>query len=82
MSLEEVTDAVNAAYRDSLVHRVEQGELTTSEPRAALAALMLSEVRDLYDPASSDENNLSRIVTGLQFAGDELQMVAQRLKIL
>ena len=83
-SLQNLIGEADQAFRDGLVQRQYNEPEDAAELRfnKLLAALIVAKIEDLYDGASSNEVNLRRITSGLQFSIDDLGIVVQHLQHL
>ena len=86
-SLQQLIDIANEAYCNGMLHyghtqnsHNQIGDGTGRDPKEILAAYIVAEIRELYSPDSTDVQNVQRIVTGLEFALDELNAVMRQLR--
>ena len=84
-SLDELIQKASEAYPDDFVSdeffQMKAGGSPESF-RTELASFIVQQMRDLYDANSSDEQNIRRIVGGLEHARDDLEAVIGRLNRL
>ncbi len=85
-SLDEIIKKASEAYPDKfLIHQYldmqASGDKTQSF-RDELASFVVRQMRDLYDPDSSDEQNIRRLISGLEHARDDIEAVMARLSKL
>ena len=82
-SLDEIIKKASEAYPDEfLIHQyldMQEGGGKTQSFRNELASFVVRQMRDLYDPASSDEQNIRRLISGLGYARDDIEAVMSRL---
>ena len=82
--LDELIQKASEAYPDDFVSD-EFFQMKADKPesfRTELASFIVRQMRDLYDVDSSDEQNITRIVGGLEHARDDLEAVIGRLNRL
>ena len=82
-SLDELIQKASEAYPDDFVSdEFFQVKGKPESFRTELASFIVRQMRDLYDVDSSDEQNIRRIVGGLEHARDDLEAVIGRLSRL
>ncbi len=85
-SLDEIIKKASEAYPDEfLVHQfldMEKSGDKTQSFRNVLASFLMQQMRELYDPNSSDEQNIWRLMSGLGHARDDIEAVMTRLEKL
>ena len=85
-SLDDIIKKASEAYPDEfLIHQYLETQKSGDKMqsfRNELASFVVRQMRDLYDPASSDEQNIRRLIGGLEHARDDIEAVTSRLRKL
>jgi hypothetical protein len=81
-TFEDLIEKINVVYPDNFILDNDQRGPSDARPVELLAAFVVAQMRELYDPHSSDRENLSRIVSNLEVASAQLGAVNQRLREL
>ena len=76
-TLDDFIAEANAVFLGNLVARQYQQVIVTTRPVELLAQYLVAEMRDLYSPASSDRENLVRLISNLEDASARLGDVAR-----
>lgn len=80
-NLQRLVTNANQAYPDHLIRAAFKAlEVDVARPRFLLATYIAGMLQELYDPNSSEEHNLQRVITGLQIGADELALVVVQLQ--
>lgn len=83
-TVQNLINEVGVAYRDGYMRRSydKLDDASSMKGKELLATFIAATIEDLHDVSSSDEVNLPRITTGLQFTIDDLMAVIRRLQAL
>ncbi len=82
-NLNELIETLNKAYPDdflALQHAEFSKNLETLSLTEALAAYVVREIEELYDPSSSERQNAVRTAPSLARSADVLQQLAEVLR--
>ena len=78
-TLEDLITKVDSVFLGGVVLAQYQLEAPAASPTELLAQYLVAEMRDLYGSSSSDRENLTRIISNLEFASARLGNVTQYL---
>ena len=78
-SLENLVKVAGEAYTDHFLLKEAQKSGPPESARVELAHFIVQQMKDLYDPDSSDERNIKRILSGLEHAREDIAGVMAQL---
>lgn len=81
-TLETLIKEANSVFSDGFILAQYRRVPSALRPIEQLAQFIVADMRDLYDPASSERENLRRIVANLDLASAQLTLVAKQLRDL
>ena len=84
LSLKEIVDIVATVYPDHFLQKqleqVDSPSFQKLKSSEALATYLMKEFTDLYDPGSTTQDNVSRIISSLERSHHLLDSVIKELK--
>lgn len=81
-TLENLIAEANFVFSGNFVLTEHQLKASTTRPIELLAQYVVAEMRDLYGPESSDQENLTRFIINLDTASARLTNVTRRFREL